>query len=110
MPPYMFHPWFLTWLTLARALVTVLSAADFKLYGLCKGKAYKKNKIGDNIKNSCIGIPGWFSGLAPAFGPGCHPGDPGSSRAPCMESASPSLCLCLSLSLSLSLSMSIINK
>ncbi|CAK7291189.1 Leucine-rich repeat-containing protein 37A [Vulpes lagopus] len=25
------------------------------------------------------GIPGWRSGLAPAFGPGCDPGDPGSN-------------------------------
>ena len=26
-----------------------------------------------------MGIPGWLSGLVPAFGPGRDPGDPGSS-------------------------------
>uniref|UniRef100_A0A8C0RBC0 Small ribosomal subunit protein eS6 n=1 Tax=Canis lupus familiaris TaxID=9615 RepID=A0A8C0RBC0_CANLF len=39
------------------------------------------------------GIPGWRSGLAPAFGPGRDPGDPGSnptSGSRCMEPASPS--------------------
>ncbi|CAD7670673.1 unnamed protein product [Nyctereutes procyonoides] len=39
------------------------------------------------------GIPGWRSGLAPAFGPGRDPGDPGSnptSDSRCMEPASPS--------------------
>uniref|UniRef100_A0A8C0MPK2 Mitochondrial calcium uniporter regulator 1 n=1 Tax=Canis lupus familiaris TaxID=9615 RepID=A0A8C0MPK2_CANLF len=41
------------------------------------------------------GIPGWRSGLAPAFGPGRDPGDPGSnptSGSRCMEPASPSAC------------------
>ncbi|CAD7675037.1 unnamed protein product [Nyctereutes procyonoides] len=41
------------------------------------------------------GIPGWRSGLAPAFGPGRDPGDPGSnptSGSWCMEPASPSAC------------------
>ena len=50
------------------------------------------------------GIPGWRSGLAPAFGPGCDPGDPGSSPTSGsrgMEPASPSACLSLSVSLSL---------
>ncbi|CAD7671864.1 unnamed protein product [Nyctereutes procyonoides] len=40
-----------------------------------------------------VGIPGWHSGLAPAFGPGRDPGDPGSnstSGSRCMEPASPS--------------------
>ncbi|CAD7691588.1 unnamed protein product [Nyctereutes procyonoides] len=40
-----------------------------------------------------MGIPGWRSGLAPAFGPGRDPGDPGSnptSGSQCMEPASPS--------------------
>ena len=53
------------------------------------------------------GIPGWRSGLAPAFGPGCDPGDPGSnptSGSRCMEPASPSA------SLSLSHCVPIINK
>uniref|UniRef100_A0A8C0QP65 Shisa like 2A n=1 Tax=Canis lupus familiaris TaxID=9615 RepID=A0A8C0QP65_CANLF len=48
-------------------------------------------------------------GLAPAFGPGRDPGDPGSnptSGSRCMEPASPSACV----SASLSLSVTIINK
>ena len=52
------------------------------------------------------GIPGWRSGLAPAFGPGRDPGDPGlnpMSGSRCIEPASPSLCVSASLSLSLSL-------
>ena len=62
-----------------------------------------------------LGIPGWRSGLAPAFGPGHDPVDPGSnptSGSRCMEPASPSayVSASLSLSLSLSLSVTIINK
>ena len=48
------------------------------------------------------GIPRWLSGLAPAFGPGRDPGDPGSnptSGSRCMEPASPSACVSASLSL-----------
>ena len=55
------------------------------------------------------GIPGWRSGLAPAFGPGRDPGDPGSnptSGSWCMEPASPSACV----SASLTLSVTIIKK
>ena len=51
------------------------------------------------------GIPGWRSGLAPAFGPGRDPGDLGSnptSGSRCLEPASPSACVSASLSLSLS--------
>ena len=57
----------------------------------------------------CVGIPGWRSGLAPAFGPGRDPGDPGSnptSGPRCMEPASPSACV----SASVSLSVTIINN
>ena len=57
------------------------------------------------IKITGAGIPGWRSGLAPAFGPGCNPGDPGlnpTSGSRCMEPASP---LPVSLPLSLSLSV-----
>ena len=57
------------------------------------------------------GIPGWRSGLAPAFGPGRDPGDPGSnptSGSRCMEPASPSAYV--SASFSLSLSVTIIKK
>ena len=63
------------------------------------------------IKNQVPGIPGWCSGLAPAFGPGRDPGDPGSGPASgsrCMEPASPSACV--SASLSLSLCVIIINE
>ena len=60
----------------------------------------------DSFIISNLGIPGWRSGLAPAFGPGRDPGDPGwnpMSGSRCMEPASPSayVCLCLCLSLSL---------
>ena len=54
-----------------------------------------------------ISIPGWRSSLAPAFGPGCDPGDPGlnpTSGSWCMEPAFPSACVSASLSLSLCLS------
>ena len=54
------------------------------------------------------GIPGWRSGLAPAYGPGRDPGDSGlnpTSGSWCMEPASPSACMCLCLSHSLSLSL-----
>ena len=57
------------------------------------------------FKKKKRGIPGWRSGLAPAFGPGHDPGDPGSnptSGSRCMEPASPSACVSASLSLSLS--------
>ena len=47
----------------------------------------------------------WVAGgLAPAFGPGRDPGDPGlnpTSGSRCMEPASPSACVSASLSLSL---------
>ena len=41
------------------------------------------------------GTPGWLSGLAPAFDPGCDPGVPDLDAcwAPCTEPASPSACL-----------------
>ena len=49
------------------------------------------------------GIPGWRSGLAPAFGPGRDPGDPGLS--PTSGSHARSLLLPLPVSLPLSLSL-----
>ena len=61
------------------------------------------------IQKVVRGIPGWRSGLVPAFGPGRDPGDPGSnptSGSWCMEPASPSAYV----SASLSLSVTIINK
>ena len=56
-----------------------------------------------------FGIPGWRSGLAPAFGPGRDPGDLGSnptSGSWCMEPASPSgyVSACVSGSVSPSIS------
>ena len=59
-----------------------------------------------------MGIPGWLSGLAPAFSPGCDPGIPGSSptSGSCVEPTSPSAYVSASLSLSPSLSLSLINK
>ena len=56
------------------------------------------------FKNHLPGISGWRSGLAPAFGPGRDPGDPGSNPtlgSRCMEPASPSAYVSASLSLSL---------
>ena len=58
----------------------------------------------EGFERLCLGIPGWLSGLAPAFGPGRDPGDPGSnptSGSRCMEPASPSAYVSASLSLSL---------
>ena len=50
-----------------------------------------------------VGIPGWLSGLAPAFGPGRDPGVQGSSpTSGSLHGACFSLCLCLCLSLCLS--------
>ena len=63
------------------------------------------NKNGQGIlalKLLEFGIPGWRSDLAPAFGPGRDPGDPGSNPtlgSRCMEPASPSACVSASLSL-----------
>ena len=57
-----------------------------------------------DLNNLTRGIPGWRSGLAPAFGPGSDPGDPGSnptSGSRCMEPASPSAYVSASLSHSL---------
>ena len=58
------------------------------------------------VENLNEGIPGWLRGLAPAFSPGCDPGDPGLSPAtgslhgaclsPVCVSASLALSLCVS--------------
>ena len=56
------------------------------------------------IKIVGTGIPGWCSGLVPAFGPGRDPGDLGSNPASgsqCMEPASPSACVSASLSVTI---------
>ena len=56
------------------------------------------------VRKESAGIPGWRSGLAPAFGPGRDLEDPGSnstSGSRCMEPASPSACVSAPLSLSL---------
>ena len=63
------------------------------------------NEEAENHKKlHTLGIPGWRSGLAPAFGPGRNPGDPGlnpTSGSRCMEPASPSAYVSASLFLSL---------
>ena len=59
------------------------------------------------VNSSINGIPGWRSGLVPAFGPGRDAGDPGwnpTSGSRCMEPVS------LPLFLSFSLCVTIINK
>ena len=56
-----------------------------------------------SFENRLTGIPGWHSGLVPAFGPGRDPGDPGSSPMSgswCMEPAFPSAYVSAFLSLS----------
>ena len=78
--------------------------------GKCKAQS-KKSPRDFLLKDLFLGIPGWRSGLAPAFGPGCDPGDPGSNPtlgSQCMELASPSAYV--SASLSLSHCVAIINK
>ena len=61
---------------------------------LGKGSAVERNKI------HIVGIPGWLSGLVPAFGPGHDPGVPGSNpTSGSLDGACFSLCLCLCLSL-----------
>ena len=59
------------------------------------------------VNYMCPGIPGWLSGLVPAFSPGRDPGVPGlNPTSGSLHGTCFSLCLCLCLSLS----MSIINK
>ena len=62
--------------------------------------SYRRDDASQKVQ--VMGIPGWRSGLAPAFGPGRDPGDPGSnptSGSGCMEPASPSAYVSASLSL-----------
>ena len=50
-----------------------------------------------NCFENITGIPGWLSGLAPAFSSGCDPGDPGSSpTSGSLHGACFSLSLCVS--------------
>ena len=71
-------------------------------------KIESKNTVaGTRMKSKYVGIPGWRSGLAPAFVPGHDPRDPGSNPtlgSRCMEPTSPSAYV------SASLSVTIINK
>ena len=53
------------------------------------------------------GIPGWLSGLAPAFGPGRDPGVPGSSPGIEFRVGVPAWSLLLPLPVSLPLSLSL---
>ena len=71
--------------------------------------AQRNERASRRLKKESPGIPGWRSGLAPAFVPGRDPGDPESnptSGSRCMEPASPSACV----SASLSHCLPIINK
>ena len=60
----------------------------------CPQMAFDKGKlwlINSLFKYASVGIPGWHSGLVPAFGPERDPEDLGSnptSGSPCMEPAS----------------------
>ena len=50
-----------------------------KFTKIAYGMADQSNTGGELCLKSRRGIPGWRSGLAPTFGPGCDPGDPGSN-------------------------------
>ena len=70
----------------------------------------------EQLKLVLLGMPGWLSGWAPAFGPWRHPGvlGLGPAWASCMEPASLSAHVSASLSLSLSpspsLSLALMNE
>ena len=78
-----------------------VSASLHMLYscGLKIGLLFSPWQISIYLLKCNLGIPGWRRGLAPAFGPGRDPGDPGPSIP--VHGACFSLCLCLCLSLSL---------
>ena len=63
----------------------------------------KDKKQGCNFNKGEIGMPGWLSGWASAFGSGRDPGiwDLVPHQAPCGEPASPSAYVSASLSVSL---------
>ena len=72
---------------------------DKKNQTICLGEAQQLLGLRNNKNPGFSGIPGWLSGLAPAFGPGLNPGVPGSS-GPALGSrdgACFSLCLYLCL-------------
>ena len=77
--------------------------AETLLKGILCSRSYILFVIYDsNLKLPILGIPGWLSGLVPAFGPGHDPGVLGSSPASgSLHGACFSVCLCLCLSLSL---------
>ena len=78
-----------------------------------KQKRHQQNRRKTKHVSPCRcgsrGIPGWRSGLAPAFGPGRDPEDP-RDRIPRRAPGAWSLLLPLPVSLPLSLSVTIINK
>ena len=59
------------------------------------------------FKYTSEGIPGWLSGSAPAFGPGCDPGVPGSSLGIEFRVGLPAWSMLLPLPVSLPLSLSL---
>ena len=97
--------WFLVLIQKTRSsyiLIQILSPES--LYYLAKHLVQEEKQV-KHQEGGDRGIPGWLSGLAPAFGLGCDPGVPdgvlGSSPAlGSRHRACFSLCLCLCLSLS----------
>ena len=69
------------------------------------GTSHPHPKTQHGLKMVLGGIPGWLSGLAPAFGPGrdviLESQDGVLHQAPCVEPASPSACISVSLCVSL---------
>ena len=91
------------WTILSTTLNAQLSEGDVQSDGEFQAGALS-SPGGATEENEHNGIPGWHTGLAPAFGPGHDPGDPGwnpTSGSRCMEPASPSACVSAPLSLSL---------
>ena len=85
---------------IVQSLVTIHSDKE------CCNYTCRRNAPGRSIKNDLVqGIPGWLSGLAPAFGPGRDPGVPGlSPTTGSLHGTCFSFCLCLCFSLFLCVS------
>ena len=88
------------------ALLLLQLSSSYSQLCTLSATCLRRRHLFSPFKTWFSGIHGWRSGLAPAFGPGCDPEDPGSnptSGSWCTEPASPSASMSLPLSLSLSL-------
>ena len=79
---------------------SIKDSRDFMTAEFRSNQAEIKNQLNEMQS----GIPGWLSGLVPAFGPGCAPGVPGSSptSGSLHGAASPPACVSASLPLCVS--------